>query len=160
MHSIHVKWAQTLTQDIKRAKTSISITALSMHITKGSATGVYAALFYELETAIKRGIAVSIYLPAASKIHPAASQNFTTLEHLRKLGALTHQVGLPSLLHAKTCVIDNRIVFIGSGNWTAAAAGLNREIYARIIDEKIALELLSHHSNLLQPQEIGSISKW
>lgn len=57
---------------------------------------------------------------------------------------------LPSmkLLHAKTVMIDNKIAWAGSGNWTAAASNHNHEFYIRTTDPLAVSALAGFHLEL------------
>jgi len=141
MIQTHSQWAQPMTDDINSALHSVTVTALSIHHPRSTKQSPYASLFTALRAAAERGLSVTVLAPAPSKTHPATAQNANTLAALAEIGAITHLIPLPGLLHAKTCVIDNSIVWIGSGNWTAAAAHYNREMYTRLVSARVARKL-------------------
>lgn len=148
--TIHTDWAPPLTQDIGYAQHSIYITVLSMHTPRHSTDSKYCKLFENLKAAIKRGLIVHVALPAASKTHGATLMNTGTLNELASIGATVHSIPMPNLLHAKTVLIDENIVWIGSGNWTAAAAHHNHEIYNRTESHYIARVLAKHWEELIK----------
>lgn len=135
------KWAENMAHDCKAAQHSIHLTAISCLPPTEKAAGAWKELFSSWEDAAKRGVEVHIWLPVPNKAFPATLQNHTAGMKLSASGVFTHMVKGNRLLHAKTCIIDNRIAWVGSGNFTAAAANYNYEAYLRVDCAKIALDL-------------------
>jgi phosphatidylserine/phosphatidylglycerophosphate/cardiolipin synthase-like enzyme len=131
-------WASHLTLDILDAQTSITLSALSMLHPHTNAPGPWPDLWRALISARSRGRSVHIYLAQAQLAHPATRQNPTTAAYAHTLRFNVHLVPGPRLLHAKSCIIDQRVLWIGSGNFTAAACGPNHEFYVRIISPPLA----------------------
>ena len=50
--------------------------------------------------------------------------------------------------HFKLVIIDGRIVYVGSHNWSEAALYYNREVSVRIVDEGVARELRDYFNSL------------
>lgn len=141
----HAGWLETLTVDLDKAAASISITALSIHYPATKTAGPLGPFWAALAAATSRGIRPALIMPAPSRSHPATAMNGNTAEKAHALGLDAHLIPLPRLLHAKSAVIDSRIAWVGSGNFTAAAACHNREIYMRSTDPAIARHLASYH---------------
>jgi len=137
--SIHAAaWASRLASDIDAANNRISISALSFLHPTTTARGPWPDLYRALVTARARGLPVEMFLAAPQAAHPATRQNATTAAHAHARDILVHLIPGPRLLHAKCCVIDYSITWIGSGNLTAAACGPNHELYVRIDSQPIA----------------------
>lgn len=139
--TLHFAWAQPLTQDIASARHSILLTALSMHPPRSEKAGNLAAIWQAIAEAVHAGARVDVILPAPNKAHPATLFNATTADRLRQLGAFCAWAPPDRLLHAKTCAVDQTIVWIGSGNMTAAAATYNHEAYIRAESVEFAARL-------------------
>ncbi len=137
--TIFDKWAQAMTDDCAKAQTSITISAISCLPPLGKKGGIFGAMINAWKAAAQRGCKVTIYLPTPQKAHPATVRNAHTAETLHAHGIQTRFIPPPNLLHAKTCIIDHLTCWIGSGNFTAAAAHHNHEIYVRF-DSKDAAQ--------------------
>jgi phosphatidylserine/phosphatidylglycerophosphate/cardiolipin synthase-like enzyme len=134
-------WAEKMAEDIDAAHEKIIITALSVHLPTQLRHGNYAKLWQALERAAGHKLQIDFYLPASHAAHAATLKNNGVCQRLKEMGIYTHQIPPSHLLHAKTCVIDSEIVWVGSGNWTAAAANHNHEAYIRTKSRKIALDI-------------------
>lgn len=147
---IYTKWAAEITKDIEAAEGCIYITALSMHPPKRGIESIHSQLLLAAIEAVKRGVTVNIALPASSAHHPATAQNASTMQILSMYGIKCHAIPPTNLLHAKTVMVDNEVLWIGSGNWTAAAAHHNHEMYARVVSRACAGEYRHSWDNLLK----------
>jgi len=134
-------WAERMAQDVRNAKEQIIMTALSMQQARGNSHGSWHGLWSALLEAPGRGVAVKIWLPQPHHAHPATMGNYTTAVTLAKAGIVCQLVKDSRLLHAKTCVIDEQIAYVGSGNYTAAACNHNHEAYLRVDCKKLALDV-------------------
>lgn len=146
---IYPNWATPMARDIAAASDQITITSLSLHPPKTDDARPIGQLWTALKAASIRRIKVRFILPATSKSHPATAQNFTAAARLESIGVQCQFIQPSNLLHAKTVTIDDKIAWIGSGNWTAAATGHNFEMYARIECEKTAKILREHWDMVL-----------
>jgi len=146
--TIHDRWAEALTADIAAAHESITISALSMlpprHITEAPLSRLWEAL----RAAAAREVEVTIYLAEPTAIHRATLQNGTTGLIAHRAGMTTHFVPQPQLLHAKTAIIDRLICWVGSGNFTAAAAHYNHELYCRFSNTEIAARIAARWAEI------------
>lgn len=142
--ALFFKWAEPLAADIDAAQHSILITALSFHPPRSDADKPINWLWRAVKNAAARGVQVEMILPAPSRAHPATAMNGQAAERLRAAGCLYHFAPPGRLLHAKTAVMDARLVWVGSGNWTAAAAAYNHEAYLRIESAELARKMRTH----------------
>ena len=155
MITVHDQWAMPMATDCAAARLSITASALSLHALRRPSETPFGHLWAAWQCAAARGCTVDFFLAAPSKNHPATAQNLTAGGILRSAGMRAHFVPQPRLLHAKTLIIDARIVWIGSGNFTAAAAHHNHEIYCRFESPEIAQRIAArwqsiegvHHEN-------------
>ena len=144
-------WASRLARDIANASDRVTISALSMLHPTPTARGPWPELYNALITARARAIRVEMFLAAPQAPHPATRQNATTAAHAHERGITVHLIPGPRLLHAKCCIIDDAITWIGSGNLTAAACGPNHELYGRIESQAIAQQTRDALLSLLIP---------
>lgn len=141
-------WAQTMADDCATAQDSIAASALSLLPPRHPSQTPFGRLWQSWVDAAARGVRVVIFLAAPSKHHPATAQNITAGRIAREAGILTRLVPQPGLLHAKTLVIDASRVWIGSGNFTAAAAHHNHEIYCRFDSPQCAARIVERWNNI------------
>lgn len=134
-------WAPAMLTEVEAAQKSITLTAFSMYPPTPKANGAWPQLYHALEAAAARGLAVHVYLPAPTPIHPGTRANAGAGRALTGAGIAIHYVTGARLLHAKTVTIDDLAVWIGSGNFTAAAAHFNHEAFIRLDCAKFAQEL-------------------
>jgi len=147
--TLHTDWPLAIAADITGASSLITVTALSMHQPRRDSGTAYSTLFNALAAAPARGVLCVVYLPDSSISHPATAQNRTTAAALHALGCKVHTVPVSRLLHAKTVAIDDALIWVGSGNWSAAAAHFNHECYLRAAAPGLAVRLRAHWHNVL-----------
>lgn len=141
-------WLLTIADEISVAERCATITALSFHPPRATARGHIGTFWQAVAAAAKRGVSVTIIAPPPSKQHPACGMNIGAARHCAEIGATFIFKNLPGLLHAKTALIDGRLAFIGSGNYTAAAAHHNHEAYIYTDDPQPVADLKQFHLSL------------
>jgi len=134
-------WAAILVDDINQANTSIIGTALSMLPPRTTQAGPWPAMWNALCAAAARHVRIRFTLPAPNRAHPATAQNATGARAAHDKGMIVTMIHSPRLLHAKQFIIDENVVWIGSGNMTAAAYAHNHEAWIRFESKKIAATL-------------------
>jgi phosphatidylserine/phosphatidylglycerophosphate/cardiolipin synthase-like enzyme len=139
------EWARSMALDMHGATSSITLTALSYLPPRTLGLDEWSAWQIALDAARHRAILVVIMLPAPSTAHPATLRNQYAADIMRKMGATVALIPATNLLHAKTCLIDGRIAWVGSGNLTAAAAHHNRETYIRTTADQATRDLFEFH---------------
>ena len=136
-------WAAAMADECQLAMASIHASALSFQPPRTQTDGDWPRLYQSWVDAAARGVQVCVWLPAASTTHPATHHNLTAARRMIADGIHARLVSGNQLLHAKTCVIDASSIWIGSGNFTAAAAHFNHEAYLRADCPAIAAELIA-----------------
>ena len=139
--TLYTEWARPLADDIAQARRSVIVTSLSLQPRKANSGHPVSLLWSAMETASNAGARVTFILPRPSPTHPATAFNLSAAADLSKLGIRSVFAPPANLLHAKTCIIDATTVWVGSGNWTAAAAAHNREAYIRCESPDLAEKL-------------------
>lgn len=123
------------------------------------------ALMEALKIAIYAGVDVKLMIPCKPD-HPFVySATLSYVEELVKLGAeiYTYDNGF---IHAKTIVIDGKILSVGTANFDIRSFKLNFELNAFIYDEDLAekqMEIFQEdieHSSLLTMDTIENRSGW
>lgn len=143
------QWASLLAHDLEGARESITLTALSAQPTEPHSLTPIAAVWRALTAAASRGVACRLILAAPQTAHPATAINRSAARWAEHRKIACYLVPGPSLLHAKTCTIDDRLAWIGSGNLTIAASATNKECWARIDSGIIAARLAAKHADWL-----------
>lgn len=141
-------WANHMAIECGNAQKTIHVSALSMHPPTPNGQGDWPELWRAWCIAAMRGVAVNIWLPAPSPIYPATKNNTGAGSKITLNGMHIHYVTGNRLLHAKTCVIDESSIWIGSGNFTAAAAHHNYEAYLRADCPAIARQIVNRWKSL------------
>ena len=144
------EWSKALGDALKTSESKITLTALSFlppshH--KPDIFGLFYSALIDRASRIKEAV---IILPMPSPSHPATQQNGTAAKTLRAIGCTVWLHPIANLLHAKTCCIDHAEAWIGSGNFTAAAAHHNREAWMQTDDPRAIAELQAFHNYLIR----------
>lgn len=139
--TLYTEWARPLANDIAQARHTVIITSLSLQPRKPDNTHPISLLWSAMETAARTGAVITFILPRPSTTHTATAYNMAAAADLSRLGIRSVFAAPANLLHAKTCIIDGSTVWVGSGNWTAAAAAHNREAYIRCESAALAEKL-------------------
>ncbi|HEX9295004.1 MAG TPA: cardiolipin synthase [Polyangiaceae bacterium] len=93
-----------------------------------------------LQVAAMRGVDVKLILPSRSNHRVTFHAGRSFYEQLLEAGVHIHEYA-PGMIHAKTMVVDGRIVLLGSANMDMRSFRLNFEVHALIHDEPTAREL-------------------
>lgn len=131
----------SLTYDISNAKDSIFV-AIYMFKTADKKITDTEILKKALISAAKRGVKIYVVMDDAGKKDITTAANHDTGEELKKAGIKVVYDDQKIRLHAKITVIDGRITYIGSHNYTVSAMNYNREITARIVSDGAAKETI------------------
>ncbi len=144
-------WAEEMRADCEKATHSILISSLSLAPPRHPSQTPFGRLWQSWADAAARNVQVTFFLASPTKVHPATAQNATAGALAFKAGIRVRFVPQPNLLHAKSAVIDEHIVWIGSGNMTAAAAHHNHEIYIRVESQNIAHRIATRWDKIANP---------
>lgn len=87
--------------------------------------------------AVRRGVAVS-----------AIVNNTEIVNTLKQIGCNAKKLVTKNLVHAKLMIIDEKIIVIGSHNYTQSAFTMNYEISSLYDDTETAKNFLSFFNNL------------
>ena len=93
-----------------------------------------------LQVAAMRGVDVKLILPSRSNHGVTFHAGRSFYSELLEAGVHVHEYE-PGMIHAKTMVVDGRIVLVGSANMDMRSFRLNFEVHALIHDEPTAQQL-------------------
>jgi len=100
---------------------------------------------------VARGVRVRVVLESSNRAADDVVQtNHHTGKLLRDLGVEVVFDDPQRRSHGKFVVVDRRIAFVGSHNWTDASLRLNHEVSVRVDDPALARELLAYAERLAQ----------
>jgi phosphatidylserine/phosphatidylglycerophosphate/cardiolipin synthase-like enzyme len=135
-------WARELARECDLAHESICLCAMSLQPPFRNTNNDWSELWQSWCRAVKRCVQVDIWLAAPQQMPRATLGNVGAGEALVRAGIGIHFVRGNRLMHSKSCVIDRCQVWIGSGNFTAAAATTNHESYIRLDSSRIANQVI------------------
>lgn len=138
------EWPAVMAEQIGAATQSVHLSALSFHPPRDGVRTPHTRLLHALAAAAARGVRVRIWLQAPSQHHPAASLNEAARRWLLAHGIECRLVNTGRLLHAKSLVVDGLSLWLGSGNFTAAAAHVNHEAYLNVTSEPSARRWIAY----------------
>ena len=125
----------SLLSAINSAKSEIYVMMFLMKYDPGDSYDPANDLIRALVQAEHRGVRVHVLL------EDSIDTNRVAYNYLRSNGVDVSFDSPSTTLHAKVIVIDGRIVFIGSHNWSEAALNWNHEVSVRIDSEEFAKEM-------------------
>ncbi len=99
-----------------------------------------APMVVALEVAAMRGLDVKLILPGRSNHRVTFHAGRSFYEQLLEAGVRIHEY-TPGMIHAKTMVVDGRIVLLGSANMDMRSFRLNFEVHTLIHDAITARRL-------------------
>ncbi|WP_297464216.1 phospholipase D-like domain-containing protein [Thermococcus sp.] len=125
----------SLLSAINSAKSEIYVMMFLMKYDPGDSYDPANDLIRALVKAEQRGVRVHVLL------EDGIEENRKAYDYLKQNGVDVTFDSPATTLHAKVVVIDGRIVFIGSHNWSEAALNWNHEVSVRIDSEEFARKM-------------------
>ncbi|GAB7141149.1 hypothetical protein RsTz2092_11120 [Deferribacterales bacterium RsTz2092] len=132
-----------ITQDISQAASEI-VCAIYMFKTDSRDKGFTKLLLDSMLDALKRGVKLYIIMDVSDDDSSSTKFNRETGAKLKRAGAEVRYDEPERMLHAKTCVIDGHISYIGSHNYTFSALQRNNELTTRIVSPDVAREVATY----------------
>ncbi|KUH33342.1 phospholipase [Thermococcus celericrescens] len=133
---------RSLIEDIRGARESVYVTMFLMKYDPNDSYDHANDLIRALVEARKRGVSVHVIL------ENGIEDNMATYDYLRSNGVDVVFDSPSVTLHTKMVVIDDRVVYIGSHNWSEAALDWNHEVSVRIESQEIAESLLEYFEEI------------
>jgi len=141
------KLLKPLLSDIENAKKSIYM-AIYMFKTDDHKFNLSTLIEEALYDALKKGVKVYIIFDKGKGDDITTDFNEDTADELKRKGAIVQFDTPQKRLHAKITVIDEKIVYIGSHNYTHSAFKYNNEATVRVESEQLAKEVINYIKGL------------
>ena len=109
--------------------------------------------------AVRRGVAVSVIVPARSDVRIIEWAGLYVLRGLTRAGVKVHRWRGP-MMHAKTCVVDSIWSTIGSYNFDSMSRFNNLEVTVEILDPVIGRELVASFERDLDKSDPFDQESW
>jgi phosphatidylserine/phosphatidylglycerophosphate/cardiolipin synthase-like enzyme len=133
-----------LAEALDRAKSEI-VLSMFLFKTNGFEGNQPDGILSRLSAAAKRGVPVFVLLEREKDRRSQVNEaNEETAKRLRKAGIVPVFDSPERTMHAKIAVIDRRLVFLGSHNFTQSALKYNHEVSLRVDSPALAEELLRY----------------
>jgi phosphatidylserine/phosphatidylglycerophosphate/cardiolipin synthase-like enzyme len=135
-------YGRVLGERIDRAETSIHIVTYLFKIST-SQRNLATQLCDRLIRARQRGVSVAVILELSDFNESLNNSNRFTLQRLKEAGIEVRFDSVERQAHAKLVVIDERLTFIGSHNFSHSALGRNYELSLLIESKAVAARALA-----------------
>ncbi len=126
---------------LRNARESIKVIMFEASYYKQHPLSQSNQLINELISARRRGLSVSVILEVKDKKERTSLRNLETARILKKGGAEVTLDAPDVTTHAKLILVDNKIVVLGSSNWTYNALNNNHEVSILIKSQNAVKEL-------------------
>ncbi|HDH07192.1 MAG TPA: hypothetical protein ENF87_02365, partial [Thermoproteales archaeon] len=127
----------SLSKDIRNANQSILVVMYSMVYDPDDPFDWANNLIRELAEASKRGVNVTVIIEYRT-YYGYMSKNLEAYNYLLSQGVNVKLDQEPDTDHLKLVIIDHKIVYIGSHNWSEAALYYNHETSIKIVNKGVA----------------------
>ena len=149
------KYFPAVKQAIEKAQQSVSVVMFTLEPDKKPGQLVDALI-----EAHKRGVKVEVVLDqnvdfVRGDIREPKVKSNTAFRRLKEAGVSVWYDEPARYTHAKACIIDQRIVFVGSTNWTGNSFDNNIETNVRIESPQLAQEMLGYLSAIKLDKRVG-----
>jgi len=136
----------SLINDLRRANSSIYVAMHSMVYDPSDDFDWANDVIRELVNAKKRGIDVKVVIEYRT-YYGYMSDNLEAYNYLSSSGVSVKLDQETDTDHLKLVVIDGKIVYVGSHNWSESALYYNRETSVKIVSEEVARHFLEYLKN-------------
>jgi len=132
--------------DLRSANSCIYVAMYSMIYDPDDPFDWANDLIRELVNAKQRGINVGVVIEYRT-YYGYMDSNLPAYNYLRSNGVNVKLDNETDTDHLKLVVIDNKIVYVGSHNWSESALYYNRETSVKIISEEVAQNFMKYLKN-------------
>ncbi len=158
------KYFDTALTEINQAQVSIFLVMYLISITPDQPDSQPSLLVKALINAKQRGVDVKVILDQSINFETDSldeavltNKNQQSYELLKKNGVSVFFDESQTFTHAKTLVIDNKTVLMGSSNWSKSALTRNNETNVLIHSEDLAQEILQNLNQIKLQENIPAI---
>jgi HKD family nuclease len=158
------KYFDTALNEINQAQSSIFLVMYLISITPDQPESQPSRLLKALINAKDRGVDVKVILDQSINFETDSlddavltNKNQQSYELLKKNGVSVFFDESQTFTHAKTLVIDNKTVLIGSSNWSKSALTRNNETNVLIRSEAFAQEIIKDLNQIKIQENVPAI---
>lgn len=135
-------YVENIVKDIAKAKDNITCALFMYKVDNHNINNLHEAvplITSAFVNAAKRGVKVNIIFEKSNYEDDLSNiYNIKTAKYLENNGINVVFDNISRKLHAKMCLIDNKIIYTGSHNFTYSAMQKNSESSVKIVSEKDA----------------------
>ncbi len=130
-------YLRKLRNDLGKAEESIKVIMNTINYYPEYPEGPQRKLFNCLKKAVNRGVEVKILMDTSGWSKNITEENKKTAEFLKKSGMRIRFDSPSTTTHSKLVIIDGRIVYLGSSNWTYSTYAMTYQSDIRLQSKKI-----------------------
>lgn len=145
-------------QDIARSSKEVKC-AVYMFKTDGYNNNTTRFILDAMMGAASRGVSVSVLMDVSEGTDFVTEYNRQTGNTLLKSGAEVLYDNPEQRLHAKLCVIDGELTYLGSHNFTYSAMARNAEVSVRVRSKEIAAEAIEYINKTANAVNTGGLEE-
>jgi len=143
-------YARRLIEEIYNADSVVHIIMFSAGYYPQYPGGISDSLYDALAYINRQGVEVKLIFDQSDWNPSVTRKNVEVAKHLHELGITEVYFDPPDVTtHSKVVIIDGRIVFVGSHNWTYYALQRNNESTVMIVSREVARVFEQYFSQLL-----------
>jgi len=132
-----------IVKDINKAEKEI-VLAIYMFKTNDKKHNDSTLIQIAILNALRKGVKVYVLMDIEDKSNFLTKANKDTGRELKKAGAKIVYDKIGKRMHSKTMVIDKKIVYSGSHNYTHSAMKFNGEITLRVVSPELADDVIKY----------------
>jgi len=141
------EYYHSVLHDLREAEEEVLVAMYSMIYDPDDPHDWANDLIEELAKARERGVRVKVLIEYRT-YWGCQDENLEAYNYLKEHGVDVKLDYDSETDHVKLVVIDGRVAYVGSHNWSEAGLCYNREVTVRVVDEGIASELRSYFNEL------------
>lgn len=145
-------YVENIVKDIAKAKDNITCALFMYKIDNYNINDLHEAvplITSAFVNAAKRGVKVNMIFEKSNYEDDLSNiYNIKTAKYLENNGINVVFDNISRKLHAKMCLIDNKIIYTGSHNFTYSAMQKNSESSVKIVSEKDAYDVKKFFENI------------
>lgn len=145
-------YVENIVKDIAKAKDNITCALFMYKVDNYKINDLHEAIpliTSAFVNAAKRGVKVNMIFEKSNYEDDLSNiYNIKTAKYLENNGINVVFDNISRKLHAKMCLIDNKIIYTGSHNFTYSAMQKNSESSVKIVSEKDAYDVKKFFENI------------
>lgn len=144
-------YARRLIEEVYNADSVVHVIMFSAGYYPQYPRGLNDSLYDALAYINRQGVEVKLILDQSDWNPSVTRKNVQVAKHLHELGITEVYFDPPDVTtHCKVVIIDGKIVFVGSHNWTYYALQRNNEATVMIVSREVATMFEQYFDQLLR----------